>query len=143
METIEIREWGQLIENIAKCTKRFGDVGLWWRGHRNSEWKLAPTIYRSESNEYEQTRCLEFVRKGKTRHSNTPAHNDYVSWLLLMRHYGLYTRLLDWTESPLTALYFAVSETVSTNQSAALWGLHPCKLNSNRIKQLLQVPAYT
>ena len=132
METIKVREWGQLIENIAECTKRFGDVGLWWRGHSNIEWTLVPTIYRGESNKYEQTRCINFVRKGKTRHSNTPAYNDYVSWLFLMRHYGLYTRLLDWSESPLIALYFAVSKDVYANQSAALWGLHPGRLNSNQ-----------
>lgn len=132
METIEIREWGQLIEKMAECTQKFGGAQIWWRGHSNSEWNLVPTIYRDSRNKFEQTRCLIFRRKGKTRHSNTPVYDDYVSWLFLMRHYGLYSRLLDWTESPLYALYFAVSGTAHTNQSAALWGLYPGKLNSNQ-----------
>lgn len=39
------------------------------------------------------------------------------------------TRLLDWTESPLTALYFAVENEVDDKSDAALWSLRPTELN--------------
>lgn len=49
--------------------------------------------------------------------------------MTLMQHYGLPTRLLDWSESPLVALYFALSGDEDAKTDAAVWVLNPMKLN--------------
>ena len=49
-------------------------------------------------------------------------------WLTIMQHHGVPTRLLDWTESALVGLHFAVSSHPDTD--GALWVLSPCGLNS-------------
>jgi hypothetical protein len=50
-------------------------------------------------------------------------------WMLYMRHYGVRTRLLDWTESPMVALFFAVEEPKDHGVDGAVWSLDPIRLN--------------
>ena len=57
--------------------------------------------------------------------------DDHLGWLLLMQHHGAPTRLLDWTESVLVALYFAVEQ--SSSEDGELWALFPYALNKQSI----------
>ena len=45
-----------------------------------------------------------------------------MEWLSLMRHYGIPTRLLDWTHSFLVAAYFAVDD-ADKARDCAIWAL--------------------
>lgn len=110
-----------------------------FRGQRAAEWGLLPSIYRLYGSEEETYLTQEFRARAGTRHSNLPRYEDYADWLALMQHYGLPTRLLDWTHSALTAAFFAVEHTLRHWESrdacpadAAIWALCPSVLNETQ-----------
>ncbi len=57
--------------------------------------------------------------------SSTPS--DQWQWYSLMRHYGLPTRLLDWSQSPLVAQYFALNS--GPTPAPCVWTMDPNALN--------------
>ena len=129
-DKIQIADLGDLIKAAALANKHFGEGHCWWRGEGiiDDAWKLKPKVYRKEHNE--ASLAFHFMNRAKVRYEKCPTGSDeWPSWLFLMQHYGLPTRLLDWSESPLIALYFAVKETAYQEKNGRIWCLQPYKLN--------------
>ncbi len=99
--------------------------GIWYRGINNKKFKLTPGIQRLVDPSLpvdDQIRFLEetgmfteYRLKSPDVHhafNNPDLHrsiDNIMSWLTFMQHYGLPTRLLDWTSNIKTALFFAAS----------------------------------
>jgi len=64
--------------------------------------------------------------------------DSYIEWLMLMQHYGAPTRLLDWTQSPYVALYFAVID--DSDSDAAIWYFDPAPLTEAFHKRYSKEP---
>lgn len=109
----------------------------WFRGHANSDWDLLPTVRRGFSAEQEKRFANEFYVKAATRHPSCPESDDYAGWLQLMQHYGLPTRLLDWSRSPLVAAFFATENgqrysKTHPDKDACIWALWPSAVNHSQ-----------
>lgn len=112
----------------ANTVRREWNGELRWRGQSSVKYALVPGVYRANrGTRGEQNLCLRFRQYAQTRHDNCPQQDDFCSWLFLAQHYGLPTRLLDWSESPLVALFFAANANPSLD--ASLYVLHPREMN--------------
>lgn len=84
----------------------------WYRGHSRVNYQLLPSIFRpSRDNEdryYEESSIIEEMIRRFPRVRKD--HNSTIEVLTYAQHYGLPTRLLDWSENILVALYFCCSE---------------------------------
>lgn len=93
-------------------------IGWIFRGQSDSSWSLRPKAGRPEyylaANEYSQKKHqvsgdlarFEVWREQAIAVCDSLPSNDF-DCLAYAQHYGLATRLLDWTTNPLVALFFA------------------------------------
>jgi FRG domain. len=132
---IKIENLGDFINEIVrlKINTTEQEYYPWYRGHADKSWDLIPKVQRDfigmEEELFRKERFLtnNFQTRASIFISPKPRLDDFSGWLTLMQHYGLPTRLLDWSRSPLVALYFAVSN--NNEKDACVWILAPSKLN--------------
>ncbi len=123
----EVASVSDLILALERDHKAYNGA-IWFRGQARKGWKLVPGYLRLKNAPSESTLLKRFKQNAAMLVDRVPKNS--FDWLFLMQHYGLPTRLLDWTESPLVALYFAVEDHEKhLGEDAALWCLRPCDLN--------------
>jgi FRG domain len=96
MTIASVNELIQLVDATFKSTK----TRWWFRGQRDFSWNLLPKVRRGYTRQQERYLTNLFYTRAQTRHAVCPAADDYAGWLAMMQHFGLPTRLLDWTISP-------------------------------------------
>ncbi len=111
----------------------FGGKERWvYRGQADASWPITSSLERLFAPVRGKILCQERALRGRERDSilefkkrawrylDDPSMN-YLEWLTLMRHHGVPTRLVDFSESALIALYFALEPDSTTE--FAIWAL--------------------
>src|SRR6266481_3110240 len=100
----------------------------WFRGQADASRNLIPGLYRDRVDpSYERELVRDFRLRSSVFFEHPP--NSDLEWLFMMQHYGMPTRLLDWTEGYLIALYFAVSDRAISGDGV-VWVLDPWSINN-------------
>ncbi len=137
------------LELIEKLRDKSGSA-LWFRGCRNSNHSLKPTLFRhtgiNKIDEFIKTeyQLMTWFKQRSVPFLNMSIEDEWGS-LFLMQHYGIPTRLLDWTENPLIALYFAVMPSINRYDGrnnilpefpAVIWILDPTIWNRHALQDV-------
>ncbi len=105
----------------------------WFRGHERADWQLVPSILRNgnQRHELDLTKRFRLLAPGFGAEIDT---HRLDQWLFLMQHHRAPTRLLDWSESLNTALFFACLDWVTHRDidhcsDGSVFALNPIFLN--------------
>ena len=129
MQHVPTKEVESLTEFLSILTGLQRAIGgnLWFRGVKDKNFQLVPGLYRPGVLAAESSFVSAFLVGYKAYVADTPDNPwDLYS---LMQHHGLPTRLLDWSRSPLHALFFSLQEPEEEAMDCAVWAMHPHELN--------------
>lgn len=138
-QTIRISRIDQLINLFREF-----DSSWIFRGQMNSEWVIESSLERylkkigfSEfARKLEDFFVCEFSARAHHYISRDLLPKTKLGWLSLMQHHGLPTRLIDFTESPFIALFFAFDGLVDEESDVAVWAFNFSKIESDAFEYL-------
>ncbi|WP_207720951.1 FRG domain-containing protein [Clostridium gasigenes] len=135
MEEIMISKLSEFMDYVEKLPKEF----MVSRGQGNKLHSLLPGALRKDASgnfKYTRQSIAYFLNEFKVNSHNymkrpSDIENNY-EWMIYGQHYGIPTRLLDFTTSHIISLMFAVESAFEDKESedGVVWFLDPIKLNN-------------
>ena len=145
---LRVSEWSELADLVEHFSYFSGHDWL-FRGVTDAEHTLVPKIGRpkaraSKLNDRTHRRVRVPYRPNDERavfsmfHQQASAHlparpQTLLEWMAIAQHFGLPTRLLDWTDMFLVAAWFAVEKAGDKKVDSAIWvtkGVHSVEVDS-------------
>lgn len=136
------KELNQAIEADLMLPSSPSGLGYLLRGHAKSSWELTPSLPRillaSDINVEKALEIEDTLRGIFTSQAHEHLHpniglnikkSKLLDWWMIMQHYSAPTRLLDWTQSPYVATYFALIE--EFEEDGMIWYFHSPTLDSS------------
>ena len=129
------------VDGLEGLLKAILDIGrelpngnfLWFRGHSNENFSLLPGLLRDgkhseEIFEREARLLTRFRQRSLPFWPGGYPQNDWEH-LFAMQHFGIPTRLLDWSENLFIAAHFALSPGKGAADSPIVWCVDPIAWN--------------
>ena len=124
-------------------SQTYRNSGFVFRGMGNASWQLIPGMFREYSEKqicatmpgisykgriysaHEYEILAHFKKEASGLLTHVPQTDDFT-WLQYAQHYGVPTRLLDFTSNPLVAMYFCCQS--ESKGDGAIWIVNTCLL---------------
>lgn len=141
----------QLLDSFSKILagiEKFQEARnfSWYRGVGRASHDLVPSLFRHPvKKDVESLHRLERDLAATFGQRSPPfvsqVFDDEWERMFFMQHYGIPTRLLDWSESPFVALYFALTGCKRNDEGevihpVALWMLDPSEWNKEALSDI-------
>ena len=140
IEVDNFADWMRTVLKLQKSERStlialgevFGDNKWLYRGQSNASWPISSSLERmnkvSCNHLGDPERYLRAIERFSIEEFKHQAHSlvgnnslSNLEWTMLMRHHGVPTRLVDFTEVPLLALFFALEDVSSDD--FAVWAV--------------------
>ena len=133
MNEITVSSWNELQtelftdswnEKLGRFRSRYA-----FRGLSDSNYKLESRLARhgGDFRKLEKHLLRNFK---KYAHRSVVEKDSIWNWLSVAQHYGLPTRLLDWTYSPFVAMHFATADIDTFNVDGVIWAVNYVKTHN-------------
>lgn len=133
MNEITVSSWNDLQtelftdswnEKLGRFRSRYA-----FRGLSDSNYKLESRLARhgGDFRKLEKHLLRNFK---KYAHRSVVEKDSIWNWLSVAQHYGLPTRLLDWTYSPFVAMHFATADIDAFNVDGVIWAVNYVKTHN-------------
>jgi hypothetical protein len=141
-----LKEFSSFLEEQLPASK---DSTLWFRGSGRASYPLSPSLHRHATiTAGDKIIDLEVSLVDRFKQRSVPflskpldKTNDWEV-LFFMQHYGIPTRLLDWSENPFVSMYFALTSASYEllagkriyKEDCCIWVLDPNLWNEDSLK---------